>query len=84
MLVTPEHFRGLVGAVKAEQTPVLDLLSNGEGFELGCRGHFVKNARGERRIFRTTDAALRYVRDNVSRQLGRSVDVLVHVSAGLL
>jgi hypothetical protein len=84
MLVTLDHFRGLVGAVKADQTPVLELLFNGDGFELGCRGHFVKNARGERRIFRTSDAALRYVRDNVSRQLGRSVDVLVHVAAGLL
>ncbi len=84
MLITLERLRGLIAASKIDQTPVVDLLFNGEGFELGCKGQFVKNSRGDRRVFRTSDAALRYVRENLSRQLGRSVDVLVHVAAGLL
>lgn len=82
MLVTLEMFRGLVSAVKADQVPELELLPNGEGWELSCRGHVLKAARGERRVFRTVDAAVRYVRDNVAKPTGRAVDLRAHVFAG--
>jgi hypothetical protein len=82
MLVTLELFRGLVAAVPFDQIPVLSLIFNGEEFELACRDHYVKSARGQRRSFSTSDAALRYVRENISVPLGRSVDVTIRVVPG--
>ena len=74
--------RGLVSAHKDRDVPVLDLLSVDGGFELSCQSHVLKSDRGQRRVFRTSDAALRYVRDHVADPTRRNCEVRVRVFAG--
>jgi hypothetical protein len=60
----------------------VELMPSGEGWEVSYMGHVLKAARGDRRIFLTVDAAVRYVREYVAKPTGRAVDLRVHVFGG--
>lgn len=82
MLSSLEMIRGLVAGSRERDMPVVDLLAVEGGYELSCQAHVLKSARGDRRVFRTSDAALRYVRDHLADPTRRNCEVHVRVFAG--
>lgn len=83
MSVSLERFRGLLAAHAPKQVPEVELVSFEDGWVLSFQGNVLQSARGERRVFRTGDAAVRYIRDNVVSVLDRAVAVKVLVAPGL-
>lgn len=83
MLVSLERFRGFVSAFNEKQTPEIELVPFEGGWVMSLEGNILHAARGERRVFRTVDAGVRYVRDNVVGSVSRAVAVRVTVVPGL-
>lgn len=79
---TLDVFRGMVQAAPANLTPEFVLVPVTGGYELVCSGFSLQASRGGVRVFKTADAAVRYVSDHIAKSLMRTIDLRFQVVAG--
>lgn len=78
-----ERFRGLLSHSPDKGSPICQLSPHDGGWILIYGDSILMGARGETRIFKTMDAAFRYVRDNVVSHIKRSVRLTVFIEEQL-
>lgn len=76
---TLDVFRGMVQATSENRSAEIQLVPVSGGFELVCSGLSLQASRGDVRVFRTADAAIRYVSDHIAKPLARLVDIRIQV-----
>lgn len=76
---TLDVFRGMVQSACEIWAPEIHLVPVSGGFELVCSGLSLQASRGDVRVFRTADAAIRYVADYIAKPLAQLVDIRIQV-----
>lgn len=79
---TLDTIRGMLQATPENRLAELSLVSVEGGFELVSGGLSLQASRGDVRVFRTADAAVRYVSDHIAKSISRSVEVRFLITAG--